>query len=153
MTNIISVGCEIAEIHHKYSELNDAMFGAASIRLVFATMTGRTTRIYRRSTQALGQLQAQLSELSAAIPEADGGAAAYQAEQLRGPMQDYVAALNNAIMALKQMYTRLSEDEDAYRAIPEGGQSAFNQDKVVYDKLLLRLEQQGSSLNKLFSRF
>ena len=153
MTNIISVGCEIAEVHHKYSDINDAMFGTASVRLVFATMMGRTASIYRRSAQALEQLQAQLSDLAAAIPEANGGAAAYQADQLRGPMQDYVVALNSAILALKEMYTRLSEDEDAYRAIPEGGQSAFNQDKIVYDKLLLRLEQQGSSLNKLFSRF
>ena len=153
MTNIISVGCEIAEIHQKYSDINDAIFGAASIRMVFATMTGRTASIYRQSAQALEQLQAQLFELSAAIPEADGGAAAYQAEQLRGPMQDYVGALNSAILALKEMYTQLSEDEDSYRAIPEGGQSAFNQDKIVYDKLLLRLERQGSSLNKLFSRF
>lgn len=153
MTNIISVGCEIAEVHHKYSDIHDAMFGAASYRLVIATMTGRTAKIYRQSVQTLEQLQVQLSELSAAIPLADGGAAVYQADQLRGPMSDYVDALNSAILALQEMYTQLLEDEDAYRTIPEGGHSVFNQDKIIYDKLLLRLEQQGSGLNKLFSRF
>lgn len=153
MTNIISVGCKIAEVHHKYSAIHDAMFGAASYRLVIATMTGRSDRIYRRSVQNLEQLQVRLAELSAEIPLADVGAAAYQAEQLRIPMLDYVDALNEAITALREMYTQLLQDEDAYRAIPEGGHSAFNQDKIIYDKLLLRLEQQGSGLNKLFSRF
>lgn len=153
MTNIVSLGCEIAEIHHQYAGIRDALFGAASVRLLIASMTGRTAKIYKRSLHKLEQLQVQLSELSAMIPLADAGAVAHQADQIRGPLSAYAATLNSAIVGLQEMYTQLLKDENAYYAVPEGGKSAFNLDKINYDKVLLRLEQQGSGLNKLFSRF
>lgn len=153
MTSIISVGCEIANVHQNYSRIHDALFGAASFRLVIATMTGRTGKIYGESLETLEQLQIRLSEISVVIPTADAGAAAYQADQLRGALSDYVTTLNTAIIELQAMYTQLLEDEDAYYATPAGGQSAFNQDKIRYDRLLLRLERHGSGLNQLFSRF
>jgi hypothetical protein len=153
MTSIISVGCDIANIHREYTGIHKALFGASSFRLVIASMTGRTTKIYRESLRTLEQLQIRLSELSAAISTADAGAAAYQADQLRGPLSEYVDTLDIAIDGLQEMYTQLLKDEDAYCSIPQGGQSVFNQDKIRYERVLLQLEQHGSGLNHLFSRF
>ncbi len=153
MTNIISVGCEVAEIYRSYSSIHDALFGVTSFRQVIATMSGRTTTKYRKYCQDLKELRVRLSELSTAVPTADIGAAEYQAAQLRVPMSEYVAALNSAIVSLHEMYTQLVENEDAYCTTPESGKSAFNQAKIRYDRVLLRLEQKGSRLNQLFSRF
>ena len=153
MTSIITVGCGIASIHQKYSCVHDALFGAASFRLVIATMTRKTTRIYSDSLDTLEQLQIRLAQLTETIPTADAGAAAYQADQLRGALTEYAATLDTAIIELQKMYTQLLENEEAYCATPEGGKSAFNQDKIRYDRLLLRLAKLGSSLNQLFSRF
>ena len=153
MTSIITVGCDIAGIHQKYSSVHDTLFGAASYRLVIATMTRRTTKIYGESVGTLEQLRVRLAELTETIPTADAGTAAHQADQLRAALTEYVATLNTAIVELQKMYTQLMENEDAYCTTPEGGKSAFNQDKIRYDRLLLRLEKHGSNLNQLFSRF
>ncbi len=153
MGSIVNLGCDIAEIHHRYTSIHSTLFGASSYRLVIAAMTGRTATAYQEYLQVLDQLQTRLSELAVEVPTADAGAAAYQANQLRGVLSDYVSTLNSAIVSLRKMCTQLLQDEDSYRDIPKGGQSAFNQDKIRYDRVLLQLEQLGSRLNKLFSRF
>ncbi len=153
MASIINLGCEVAEVHHQYAAIHGAMFGAASYRLVVAAMTGRIAKTYERYLKTLEELQARLSKLTAQIPTADAGAAAHQAVQLRGTLSEYVATLNDAIADLQGMCTQLLYDEDSYRDTPPGGHSAFNQDKVRYDRVLLQLEQHGRRLNHLFSRF
>jgi len=153
MTSIVTMGCKVAEVHHEYDSIHNTLFGATSFRLVIANMTGRTAKIYRTSQQSLEQLQLQLSELSAAIPSTKAGAAAHQADQLRVALSDYVLALDKAIVTLQDMFVRLLNDEDAYSTIPERGKSAFTLDRIRYDRVLMQLEQRGSDLNKLFSRF
>ncbi|MGB5725757.1 MAG: hypothetical protein WBM52_00930 [Thiogranum sp.] len=153
MTSIVSLGCNVAEIHHKYATIHGALFGAASFRLVIIAMAGRTAKTYRKYLQTLEQLQTRLSGLAAEIPIADTVIASHQAGQLRGALSEYVATLDTAIVDLKGICTQMLQDEDAYRDTPVGGQSAFNRDKVHYDRVLLRLEQLGSRLNRLFSRF
>lgn len=153
MTSIVNLGCDIAEVHHQYAAIHGAMFGAASYRLAVAAMTGRIAKTYEGYVQALKQQQMRLSELSAEIQTADAGAAAHQASQLRGTLSEYATTLRTAIIDLQGMCSQLLQDEDAYRDTPQGGQSAFNQDKVHYDRVLLQLEQLGRRLNQLFSRF
>jgi hypothetical protein len=153
MTSIVRLGCDVAEIHHQYAAVHSALFGAASIRLVFAAMTGRSARNYQAYLDTLDQLQVQLSGLAAEISTADAGAAAHQAVQLRTSLSEYVTTLDTAIVGLRGMCTGLLQDEDTYREIPTDGPSAFNRDKTGYDRVLMRLEQQGHRLNRLFSRF
>ena len=153
MTSIVTMGCKVAEVHHKYDSIHNTLFGVTSFRLVIANMTGRTGNIYRTSQQSLEQLQLQLSELSAAIPSTKAGAATHQADQLRVALSDYVLALDKAIVTLQDMFVRLLNDEDAYSTIPEGGKSAFTLDRIRYDRVLIQLERRGSDLNQLFSRF
>jgi len=153
MTSIVSLGCDIAEIHRQYATIHGALLGAASFRLVIIAMAGRTTKTYREYLQTLEQLQTRLSGFAAEIPVADMAAAAHQAGQMRGALSEYVATLDTAIADLMGICTQMLQDEDAYRDTPKGGQSAFNRDKINYDRVLLRLEQLGSRLNRLFSRF
>jgi hypothetical protein len=153
MTSIINLGCDIAEIHHQYSAVHNALFGASSYRLVIAQMTGRTASIYQESLQTLDQLQARLSVLAGQIAFAEAGASIHQANQLRDVLTEYAENLNSAIDSLRNMYSQLERDADGYHETPNGGQSAFNRDKIKYDRLLLHLEQLGRRLNRLFSRF
>lgn len=153
MASIVSLGYGVAEIHHQYAAIHGALFGAASFRLAIIAMTGRSTKTYRDYVQTLEQLQARLSGFAAEVPIADVVTAADQAGQLRGALSEYIATLDIAIADLKGICTQMLQDEDGYRAIPKGEQSAFNRDKIHYDRVLLRLEKLGSRLNRLFSRF
>ena len=153
MASIVSLGYGVAEIHHQYAAIHGALFGAASFRLAIIAMTGRTTKTYREYLQTLEQLQTRLSGIAAEVPIAEVATAADQAGQLRGALSEYVATLDTAIAELKGICTQMLQDEDAYRDTPKGGLSAFNRDKIHYDRVLLRLEQLGSRLNRLFSRF
>lgn len=153
MTSIISLGCDIADIHHQYAAIHGALFGAASYRMVLASLTGRTVGIYREYQQTLEQLQVKLSGLAGEIATADAGSVVHQADQLRGALSEYVDVLDTSISGLREMCARLLEDENAYRDTPAGGQSEFNRDKVHYDGVLLQLERLGHNLNTLFSRF
>ncbi len=153
MGSIVDLGCDIAELHHQYAAIHSALFGASSFRLVIAAMTGRTARSYQEYLLNLEQLQTRLSELTADIPAADTAASPHQAEQLRGVLTEYGSTLDTAIVSLRGMCEQLLHDEDSYREIPPGEQSAFNRDKTAYDGVLLQLDQLGRRLNKLFSRF
>jgi hypothetical protein len=153
MASIVSLGYGVAEIHHQYAAIHGALFGAASFRLAIIAMTGRSTKTYRDYVQTLEQLQARLSGFAAEVPIADVVTAADQAGQLRGALSEYIATLDIAIADLKGICTQMLQDEDGYRAIPKGEQSAFNRDKIHYDRVLLRLEKLGGRLNRLFSRF
>jgi hypothetical protein len=153
MASIVSLGCDVAEIHHQYAAIHGALFGAASFGLVIIAMTGRTAKTYREYLQTLEQLQTRLSGIATEVPLADGVAAAHQAAQLRSALSEYIATLDTAIADLKEICTQMLQDEDAYRDTPKGGQSDFNRDKIHYDRVLLRLKQLGSRLNRMFSRF
>ena len=153
MASIVSLGYGVAEIHHQFAAIHGALFGAASFRLAIIAMTGRSTKTYRDYVQTLEQLQARLSGFAAEVPIADVVTAADQAGQLRGALSEYIATLDIAIADLKGICTQMLQDEDGYRAIPKGEQSAFNRDKIHYDRVLLRLEKLGGRLNRLFSRF
>ena len=153
MASIVSLGYGVAEIHRQYAAIHGALFGAASFRLAIIAMTGRSTKTYRDYVQTLEQLQTRLSGFAAEVPIADVVTAADQAGQLRGALSEYIATLDIAIADLKGICTQMLQDEDGYRAIPKGEQSAFNRDKIHYDRVLLRLEKLGGRLNRLFSRF
>jgi len=153
MASIVSLGCDVAEIHHQYAAIHGALFGAASFGLVIIAMTGRTAKTYREYLQTLEQLQTRLSGIATEVPLADGVAAAHQAAQLRSALSEYIATLDTAIADLKGICTQMLQDEDAYRDTPKGGQSDFNRDKIHYDLVLVRLKQLGSRLNRMFSRF
>jgi hypothetical protein len=153
MASIVSLGCDVAEIHHQYAAIHGALFGAASFGLVIIAMTGRTAKTYREYLQTLEQLQTRLSGIATEVPLADGVAAAHQAAKLRSALSEYIATLDTAIADLKGICTQMLQDEDAYRDTPKGGQSDFNRDKIHYDRVLLRLKQLGSRLNRMFSRF
>ena len=153
MTSIVRVGCDVDEIHRRYAAIHSALFGAAAFRQIIAAMTGRTAKTYQGYLQTLEQLQVRLSESAATVPIADPGSTAHLVFQLRAALTEYITALDAAIAALHGICSGLLNDEDAYRAIPKGGRSAFNRDKTAYDRVLVQLEQQGRRLNRLFSRF
>jgi hypothetical protein len=151
--NIISLGCDIAEVHHHFSEVQSTLFGAASFRLALAVALRRRGLPYQSCLQPLEQLQARLSELAAKVPKAGVGLPVQQAEQLRTSLSQYAATLSTAITQLHSMCHALWRDEAGYRATSGEGRSAFHRDMIQYDHVLMQLDKLGSRLNQLFARY
>jgi hypothetical protein len=151
--NIIRLGCDIAEVHRRFTEIQGTLFGAASFRLALAVTLRRRKLPYRSCLHPLEQLQARLSELAAEVPTAGAGLSVQQADRLRTSLSQYAATLNTAITQLHSMCHALWQDEEGHRATPEGGRSAFNRDTIQYDHVLMQLDKLGLHLNRLFARY
>lgn len=153
MTSIVSLSCNVAEIHHQYASIHEHLFGAVSLRKIFSAIKGNRAKAYKESMESLEQLQKRLKELETNMQTADAGSRPHKARLMRETLSEYITALDSVIASLRAICTWLSKDEDAYRYSPEGKQSMFSKDKIRYDQELMSLEQQGKRLNKLFSQY
>jgi hypothetical protein len=152
--NIVSLGCSVAEIHHRYASIHAHLFGGASIRMAIATLTGRSHSVYRESLESLQELQQQLTTLINEIPQAEAANFPRQNSLLRESLLEYSRALCNTILCLQSICERhLQNDGGDYTRDRNGGQSDYTRDKIRYDQQLMLLEQLGTRLSKLFSRF
>jgi phosphoenolpyruvate carboxylase len=154
MSRLIDLGCQIADVHHRYHEIHGAIFGAASLRLIIDALRGRRRRIYREYAEDLADLQQELSRLDPQITALLEERAAKTTErEIRRVLLEYVRALNQAIGRLEFILRKLEKDENAYRDTGVDGRSGFTSDKLDYDHSLLELERLGTWLNRLFTSY
>jgi hypothetical protein len=154
MSNLIDLGCRVADVHHRYHEIHGALFGAGSFGLVVNALRGRRRRAYREFSTTLQGLEAKLAALEAQIAEPAQAASRRGTErELQQVMLEYTQALSKAVMALGAIFVNLEQDESAYRDAGADGRSRFTGDKLDYDHMLLDLERLGTRLNKLFAKY
>jgi hypothetical protein len=154
MSQLINLGCKVADVHHRYDEVHDALFGTSSMRLLIDAMLGRRRRTYAKSVRTLIELQGELAALETQIADpaqvVPVTGADREAQQV---LQEYTRALSKAISGLQTIFEQLEQDEAAYRDSGSGDRSGFTVDKLHYDHLLSELERLGTRLNKLFSHY
>ena len=154
MSNLINLGCKVADVHHRYDEIHGALFGASSLRLLLDAMLGKRRRVYKRSSQTLNGLNEELSALVSQIADPAQIAPATGANrELQQVLLDYTRALGKTTRGLQAIFENLEHDEAGYRDSGSDGRSRFTQDKLHYDHLLSELERLGTRLNKLFSNY
>jgi hypothetical protein len=134
MAKIITLGCEVADVHRRYAAVHSALFGASSFRLVIDALAGRAPRTFERHRQTLEMLQARIAALAEEIEGlgADdrlprGGA------ELSSALLEYAHSLAETIGRLYGICGALREDEPAYRLAASGQPSRFDQDRIGYD--------------------
>ncbi len=154
MAKIISLGCEVADIHKRYAAIHSALFGIASFRLLICALTGRGRQNFERHHRALVDLLDKLEDLEQRIINIDRSERATRgADELQKVLRGYVRALFKVIAGLAGICGQLEHDEQAYRDVNTSGSSCFNRDKVQYEYALYELERLGSRLNRLFSTY
>jgi hypothetical protein len=154
MARIISLGCEVAHVHGRYSAIHRALFGVSSYRLVVASLTGREVKIYREYERTLDELEGELAKLTTNITAiGEHEKRVRSAEQVHTTLLEYIQTLRDVIRSLGSIYHKLGEDEKGYRSDPGEGPSQFNQDKIGYDHSRQQLERVGTRINKLFSTY
>jgi hypothetical protein len=154
MAKIISLGCQVADVHHRYHEIHGALFGASSFRLAIDALRGKRRFTYAELARPLDELKDELAALEVKIEEPEQSApAAGSDDRLQVVLLDYTRALSSAVVSLENICLSLERDEEAYREMKPSGGSRFNRDKRDYDQLLSRLERLGTKLNRLFASY
>ena len=154
MSRLIDLGCQVAEVHHRYHEIHGAIFGTASFRLILDALRGRRRRTYHGYAQTLAGLRDELAGLDPEIADLaeKGSAKATEREVLRVLLL-YMRALDDAMAGLLLIFENLEEDESGYRDTGTDGRSGFTRDKLAYDHTLSELERLGTRLNRLFANY
>ncbi len=154
MAKIISLGCEVADVHRRYAAIHSALFGLASLRLLVHALTGRGQRNFGMQHQALVGLLDELEDLERRVLNTDRSERATRgADELQAVLLDYIRVLFKVVAGLASICGQLEHDEPAYREVNANGGSSFNRDKVEYDYALNELERVGTRLNRLFSSY
>jgi hypothetical protein len=154
MARIITLGCQVADVHHRYEKVHSMLFGMSSYRLLLSSLTGRVRLEYAGHIETLNGLQDELEELEGEVLDAQREERSTRAPvQLRGALLAYIKALHKVISLLAGICRHLQDDEQAYRQLDQNGQSAFNSDKVSYDFALRDLELLGTKMNRLFATY
>lgn len=154
MFRLIELGCNVADVHHRYYRIHSALFGASSFRLLIHVLRGRHNSVYREFATELNTLLKELNALGTQISDPEGEVQTSGIEsEIREVMVDYTQALGKAIVGLKNIYENLQKNETTYRDTGSDGRSRFTVDKLDYDRLLADLERLGTRLNKLFTNY
>jgi hypothetical protein len=154
VSKIIDLGCRVADIHHRYHAIHDALFGAASFRLLIDALRGRRRRAYSEFSQSLTELKDELNPLLPKISDLEAEPPAkVRDRELQHVLLAYAEALGAVIEVLRTIFVNLEKDETVYRETGPDGRSGFTRDKVQYDQRLLELERLGTRLNRLFSNY
>jgi hypothetical protein len=150
--HIVDVGCKVADVHRRYQEIHNSLFGVASFRLLLDVMRGGHQRRYAEHAQTLNDLNEELKALDAQIGAVTlaNDARAFERE-LREVLLAYTQALHLTVAGLEVIFAGLRDDEPCYRDAGKDGRSRFTRDKLHYDHLLLEMERLGARLNRLFS--
>jgi hypothetical protein len=151
---LIDLGCQAADLHHRYHEIHSALFGAASFRLIVDALRGQRRRAYKECAQTLQGLREELAILEGHIT---GLAQADDAKgvdrETRQVLLEYTRSLSQTVAGLETIFAGLEQDESAYRDPGPESRSRFTEDKLQYDHLLSQLERLGTRLNRLFSNY
>ena len=154
MAKIISLGCEVALVHGRYSAINRALFGVSSYRLVVASRTGKEGSVYGKYERTLDELAGELAKLTTAISAiGEHEKRVRSGEQMRTTLLEYTQTLGDVIRGLSSICHKLGGNEKGYRSDSGKGPSPFNQDKIRYDQSRQQLERVGTRINKLFSSY
>ena len=69
MSQLINLGCRVADVHHRYDEVHSALFGASSFRLLADALLGRRQQTYKKSSRTLTELRGQLALLESEVAD------------------------------------------------------------------------------------
>jgi hypothetical protein len=154
MSELIKMGCTVADVYHRYHDIHGTLFGVSYFRRMLNELRGRPQEHYTEFSRVLNGLQDELGTLEAEISEpVDNKPVTGADRQLRNALLEYTRHLNRAVDGLEHICRNLEQDDAAYREPQADGRSRFTADKLEYDQLLSELERRGTRLEKLFANY
>ncbi len=154
MSELIRLGCAVADVYHRYHEIHGTVFGASYIRRMIDTLRGQREGTYKQFIHDLQSQREELIRLEAQIADPRQQSPVTGADrELRRALLEYTGALIDAVGRLGNICTQIVQDDAGYRQIADDGRSPFTRDKLDYDQMLSELERVGTRLEKLFSNY
>ena len=153
MSELIRLGCSVADVYHRYQEVHKALFGFSRLRQFMDMLRGERLA-YGKHLQSLQQFQTELAKIEEEIADPARVTLTTGADrELRETLSGYTRALARSIQELQEICSELEKDEVGYRKLGKDGRSRLTTDKLDYDERLSELERLGSQLEKLFSNY
>ena len=154
MSELIRLGCAVADVYHRYHEIHGAVFGASYVRRMIDALRGQREDTYKKFIHDLQSQREELIRLEAQIADPRQQTPVTGADrELRRALLEYTGALIDAVGRLGKICIQVGQDEAGYREPGDDGRSPFTRDKLDYDQLLSELERVGTRLEKLFSNY
>ena len=154
MSELIRLGCSVADVYHRYHEIHGALFGASYVRRMIDALRGHGRGTYNQYALSLRQQREELVKLEPQIADPRQQAPVTGADrEMRRALLEYTGALIDAVGQLNDICLQMEQDEATYRSLGADGRSPFTRDKLEYDHLLSELERAGTRLEKLFSNY
>ncbi len=154
MSELIRLGCSVADVYHRYHEIHGALFGASYVRRMIESLRGHKGETYGKYALSLREQREQLVKLEPQIANPKQQAPVTGADrELRRALLEYTGALIDAVGRLTEICVQMEQNEATYRSLGPEGRSSFTRDKLEYDQLLSELERVGTRLEKLFSNY
>lgn len=154
MSELIRLGCAVADVYHRYHEIHGAVFGASYIRRMVDALRGQRKDTYNEYVHSLQKQREELIRLEAQIADPRQQTPTTGADRaLRRALLEYTGALIDAVGRLGNICTQVGRDEAGYRTLGDDGRSPYTRDKLDYDQMLSELERVGTRLEKLFSNY
>ena len=154
MSELIRLGCTVADVYHRYQEIHGTLFGVSLLKRTIGALRGDGKCDYSGGARTLTGLHEELTALEPQISDPENGRPVTGADrELRSALLAYTRYLSQAMVSLENICSNLGRDEAAYRTLREDGRSQFTADKLEYDQLLSELERMGTRLEKLFANY
>ena len=154
MSELIRLGCAVADVYHRYHEIHGALFGASYVRRMIDALRGQRGDTYSKYALSLRQQREELVKLEPQIANPRQQTPVTGADrELRRALLEYTGALIDAVGQLTDICLQMEQDEATYRLLGPDGRSPFTRAKLEYDRLLSELERVGTRLEKLFSNY
>ncbi len=149
MAHLITLAHQAAEIHGRYMEIHNAVFGF-SIRQIFSLRQATGDVDYCAHEETLDGLRAQLKGVQTVVVSLKNtDLVKTSVMEFRVVLKDYIVALLDTIDRLRFICARLCQEESeeaAHYSTPH-----LNLDKMAYDESIQHYKKLGRRLNRLLA--
>ena len=154
MSELIKLGCTVADVYHRYHEIHRELFGVSQLRQILDTLRGRQTARHSGFAQTLKRLLDELDVAERQMSHAAENSLVTGADrELRSALLGYTRYLKQAVSDLESICANLGQDQAEYREARADGRSRFTTDKLKYDRSRMELERMGTQLERLFADY
>ncbi len=149
MAHIIALAHQVAEIHGRYIEIHNTVFGFSIRQILSLTQTSDDID-YCAHEETLGDLRTQLKSIQTAVVGLNKtDLVKTSGMKFRIVLKDYIVAFLDTIDRLQFICARLCQEDSNERT--QYSTTRLNLDKMAYDESIQRYKKLGRRLNRLLA--
>ncbi len=153
MARIINLAHEAAGIQSRYLKVHKEIFHVSLRRAILASVLNKTPD-YASQVRELFALHARVKEIQAAVADLGPDELTKRLRgEIRSALAKYLSALSTALGRLREICTRLKQEQEGDEEYLDYSRTRFKKDTVAYDDSVQEYQLWGERLNALFADY